>query len=220
MKRHKIDILRETYEAPAGMQRLLELAGGRNRFGDPFYRLVWGWNRLEWIGGRITDLDDAGKTIREVIELRQEPRYQSVLFNPNRWYIERWYPPEWYGSRRSWEVKTIEIEDGRSIPALGPYPERGDYEHFYTVEGPDGGFRQLTWPRAAWLASIVYTSERAYWQRQLEPGDALSKKRAGIAAEKRAERKQHREILDSTIDAFDYNPFVSFAGRDGKAAAS
>ena len=40
--------------------------------------------------------------------------------------------------------ETMEIVNGRSVAALGPYPSRGDYEHCFTLEGPRGEFVQLT----------------------------------------------------------------------------
>lgn len=208
----KIEVLREQHEAPENFQRMLELAGGTNIFGEPMYRFVWGQNRLEWVGGRWEDFDNSGVKTREVIELRQSPKYQSALFNPDRWYVERWYPPSWYGSPRAWAAKTIEIEDGRCVPALGPYPSRGDYEHFYTLEGPNGEFRGLTYSRAAWVAGIVWSSEKLFRARQEHPQHALSEKRAAFAKEKKDSRKRDLDALDSTIPAFDYQPFVSFAG--------
>src|SRR5207249_6013532 len=47
-------------------------------------------------------------------------------------------------SPRAWYAQTIERENGISIPALGPYPSRGEYEHCFTLEGPRGEFVQLT----------------------------------------------------------------------------
>jgi hypothetical protein len=99
----------------------LELAGGLNRFREPNYRAIWGWNRLAWIGGKFEERDSAtGSLLREVVELRQEPNYPAV----NRWHIEKWLPSETYGSPRAWWAQTAEIEGGRSVPALGPYPAR------------------------------------------------------------------------------------------------
>jgi hypothetical protein len=147
-----IRVLRETHEAPAAVARELELAGGRNRFGEPNYRAVWGWSRLDWIGGKWEDRDPAtGTLLREVVELRREPKY--VLHN--RWHIERWMPPESYGSPETWHAQTLEIENGRNIPALGPYPSRGDYEHCFTLEGPGGEFIQLTPAAARHIARAI-----------------------------------------------------------------
>ncbi len=125
-----IQITHESHEAPRHIAQTLERAGGVNRFGEPNFRAVWGWNRLGWIGGRWTDLDATGAVAREVIELRYTQKYSAH----NRWHIERWCAPEMYGSPESWAKQTLEIEDGRNISALGPFPSRGEYEHVFTLE--------------------------------------------------------------------------------------
>jgi hypothetical protein len=137
-----IHVLRETHDTPESVAHSLELAGGINRFREPNYRAVWGWNRLAWIGGKF--------------EERQEPKYPAV----NRWHIEKWLPPETYGSPRAWWAQTVEIEGGRSVPALGPYPARGDYEHCFTLEGPRGEFVQLTATIAQHIARAIEWSRR------------------------------------------------------------
>lgn len=129
-----IRVIRETHEAPASIQRRVAHAGGFNRLGEPNFRVVWGGSRLAWIGGRWTDRDAHGNVIREAIELRRSPKY----FPQERWHIERWLPPEAYGSPEMWRTQTTEIEDGISIPALGPYPSRGDYEHCFTLASSHG----------------------------------------------------------------------------------
>jgi hypothetical protein len=76
-------------------------------------------HRLGWIGGKFEDRNERGELVREVVELRSEPRYPQV----NRWHLERWVPAEAYGSPRAW---------------------RGEYEHCFTLQGPRGEFVQLT----------------------------------------------------------------------------
>src|ERR1700722_10205243 len=90
-----ISVIRETRVASEDVARELLLAGGMNRFGEANYRAVWGWSRLDWIGGKWEDHDPhTGTLLREVIELRREPKYLPH----DRWHIERWMPPESYGS--------------------------------------------------------------------------------------------------------------------------
>jgi len=149
-----IFIARETHEAPADVARELCLAGGRNRFGEANYRAVWGWSRLGWIGGKWEDRDAGGALLRETMELRLEPKYLPH----NRWHIERWLPPESYGSPEQWYAETMENENGRCIPALGPYPSRGEYEHCFTLEGPRGEFVQLTPAVARYVARAIEAS--------------------------------------------------------------
>jgi len=93
-----IRVTRETHDTPDAVARRLELAGGRNWFGQPNYRAVWGWNRFAWIGGKFEERHANGALLREVVELRQEPKYPAV----NRWHIEKWLPPEVDGSPRAW----------------------------------------------------------------------------------------------------------------------
>ena len=146
-----IRVLREGHEAPASIERRLRLAGGINRYGEAMYRAVWGWSRLGWIGGKWTDHNDDGSILREVVELRRVPKYVPH----DRWHIERWMPPESYGSPSDWYGYTIERENGVSVAALGPYPERGEYEHCFTLEGPRGEFVQLTPSIAEYVARAI-----------------------------------------------------------------
>jgi hypothetical protein len=150
-------ITRETHEAPSDVACELALAGGFNLFGEPNYRAVWGWSRMDWIGGKWEDRDSSGAIVREVVELRHEPKYLPH----DRWHIERWMPAESYGSPAEWHLQTLEIANGQSVPALGPYPSRGDYEHCFTLEGPHGEFIQLTPAVARHIARAIETSRVA-----------------------------------------------------------
>src|SRR5579862_8169129 len=146
-----IQVTRETHQPSASIQRRIARAGGANRYGEPNFRAVWGRSRLTWIGGRWTDHDAHGNATREIIELRRVPKY----FPLDRWHIERWTPPESYGSPDSWYRETVEVEDGRRIPALGPYPSRGEYEHCFTLETAAGEFLPLTPAACDWIIRAI-----------------------------------------------------------------
>lgn len=195
----RIIILRETHETPADVAWRLELAGGRNRFGDPNYRAVWGWNRLAWIGGKFEDRDDTGALVRERIELRREPKYPAV----NRWHIERWVPPEAYGSPRQWYAQTVELAYGRSVPALGPYPSRGDYEHCFTLETPRGKFVQLTATVAEYVARAIERSRSL----------PCFAKRSSLYDRARRDELAYEnwayDLLDDAVPAFHKQPFAT-----------
>lgn len=195
-----ISVLRERHETPEAVARRLELAGGRNPFGEPNYRAVWGWNRLAWIGGKFEDRDETGALLRERIELREEPKYPAV----NRWHIERWMPPETYGSPRAWYAQTVERENGVSIPALGPYPHRGDYEHCFTLETPSGEFVQLTPTVAEHIARAIEYSRKSRQQ-------TIS--RAKLYEREAREEQQYGDwaydVLDDAVPAFHRQPFVT-----------
>jgi hypothetical protein len=180
-----IHVIRETHETPTDAARELALAGSYNRFGEANYRAVWGWSRLDWIGGRWEDRDTAGKLLREVVELRREPKYVPH----DRWHIERWLPPESYGSPEQWRAETMEIQNGRSIPALGPYPSRGEYEHCFTLEGPRGEFVQLTPAVARHIARAIEASRSA----------PHTKRREALQERTRREEREYDSYADGVL---------------------
>ena len=194
-----IRVTRETHETPAWAARVLRAAGGINRFGEANFRAVWGWNRLAWVGGKFEDRDSAGTLIREAIELRREPKYPAV----NRWHIERWAPPEFYGAPRDWFRNTMEMEDGRAIPALGPYPSRGEYEHCVTLETPRGDFIPLT------PAALAHVARAIEWSRGLRAGE----RRAALDRRDAHEDRDYDSFADAVLSdaapAFHGVPFVA-----------
>lgn len=99
------------------------MAGGLNRFGDPNFRLVWGWSRYAWIGGKF-EIDLNGERCSYVGEAL-EPKYTAAL---NMWHLEGWVPPEKFPARELWDIEFTKRIDGVWVRQLGPYPERGEYE--------------------------------------------------------------------------------------------
>lgn len=196
-----IQILREQHQPSPDVARRLRLAGGINRFGQANYRAVWGWSRLSWVGGKWEDRDEAGNLLREIVELRQVPKYTPH----DRWHIERWLPPEAYGSPQDWYAQTVEREGGASVPALGPYPASGEYEHCFTLAGPNGEFVQLTSTVAEHIA------------RAIETGRNVSAGTRRQAVERREEQEEREydgwalDVLDSGGGAFHGSPFVTVA---------
>jgi hypothetical protein len=194
-----VEVIREKYEAPESVTRRLMMAGGVNRYGEANYRVVWGWSRLAWIGGKFEDRDEAGRLVREVVELRQEPKYAQL----NRWHVERWVPPEAYGSPRLWYAQTVEREDGVSVPALGPYPERGEYEHCFTVQTPRGEFVQLTATIAEYVACAI---ERSRCAARSAGRSVLYEKEDG---RERAYDQWAYDVMDDAAPALHGQPFVT-----------
>ena len=193
-----IRVTRETHETPESVARRLQIAGGNNRFGEANYKAVWGWSRLGWIGGKWEDRDDGGDIVREAIELRMVPKYTPH----DRWHIERWVEPEAYGSPRDWYAQTMERANGVSVPALGPYPVRGEYEHCFTLSGPNGEFVQLTPTVAEYVARAI---ERGRAVSSAERHEALAEREL---REDRAYDAWAFDALDSGSSAFAGSPFV------------
>lgn len=143
-----IKVVRETHETPEYVTERLIRAGGLNRFGEPNYRAVWGWNRLTLIGGEWEQDNLDGKPA--AYAMRRVPKYPQL----NRWHLEKWVAPEVYGSPWTWNGSVQERE-------LGPYPYRGEYEHAFTLEGPHGEFIQLSALAVEYIAQAIEKS-RAY----------------------------------------------------------
>lgn len=61
------------------------------------------------------------KPTRVVKEMRWIERYPDLT----GWLLQHWDPPTKYGSKQWWEDRKV---PGTDLQALGPFPERGDYE--------------------------------------------------------------------------------------------
>ena len=194
-----IRILRETHTPPLALISRISRAGGWNRFSQPNFRVVWGWSRLGWIGGKWTDRDASGNILRESIELRRVPKYLPH----DRWHVERWLPPETYGTPESWRALTLEREDGILIPALGPYPSRGEYEHCFTLAGLHGEFVSLD---VEACDKIVRAVEWARSRPRSARREAVHNREA--RSDQRWETRADA-ILDDAVPAFHSQPFVA-----------
>lgn len=180
-----IQIKRETHKASPEVSRVLREGGGLNTYGEPNYRAVWGQSRLDWIGGKWEDFDDNGILVREAIEVRRVPKYAC-----DRWIIERWMPAEFYGGPALWELQTFEQVDGEIIPALGPYPSRGDYELVFKLEDNLGEFVQLTpFIARAFVACLESSREESKISRR---------ERRSRAEEK--ENREYEAFADSVLN--------------------
>ena len=83
----------------------------------------------------------------------------------------------------------MEIVNGRNVPALGPYPSRGDYEHCFTLEGPRGEFVQLTPAVARHIARAIETSR----------GVPAAKKREALEERTRREEREYDAYADAVL---------------------
>jgi len=96
--------------------------------------------------------------IRAVFELRKEPIYFA---NPDRWHLEIWVPPSKYGSPMEWYSYTKQVHPSIpsvTLPGLGPYPSRGEYESAFVFENRAGEFTQLTAERVEFVCNLFHLS--------------------------------------------------------------
>lgn len=136
----------EHHVCPEHVVGELRLAGGSNTFGEPNFRVVWGYDRIipihgEWqdfeqFVGKLTDKVTGytetrkfTKLVKSVVETRMVPKYLPG----NCWHLEMWRPPEEYGSPEDWGKQGQEIIGCMTIDTAGPYPTRGEYELCYPL---------------------------------------------------------------------------------------
>ena len=117
---------------PPEYQDHVNSIGGFNRYGEPYFRIVWGQSEFEVVRGR----DAYGCVGAHTI---------SKHGNIPSWFIEVWKPPEcfgtpelWYSLGWDWELDTC---------TLGEYPWRGLYMpasfDLYVKKVTGGGTRYL-----------------------------------------------------------------------------
>ena len=128
----------EHHSCPAYIARALEVAGGKNRFDQPNFRAVWGYDRIVPIHGMWEEYEESEvfdptvrslrrKVItlkRSVVETREVPKYLPG----NCWHLECWRPPEEYGSPEQWGKLGEEVYGAMTVDTSGPYPSMGEYE--------------------------------------------------------------------------------------------
>lgn len=186
-------------ETPNWVKARLVTVGGRNRYGEPNYRVVWSSTRLETVGGEWDDHSESGIWIRTVVETRCVPKYWT---HPDRWIVERWMPPEQYGSPATWHQCTTEYIRGQAVAQLGPYPERGDYELAFVVEDRSGRFVQLTEAIVEGIVRCIEASRNF---------SAAEKKAALYRREERKQEDIRKENEDIAADAM-----LPFHGANGE----
>lgn len=118
----------ERRETPSWVNEAVLLLGGKNRYGKPNFRVIWGGNRTHKVGGFFKTIVE-GKPF-DIPEVRELLKY-----HPDRWHLERWRPPEIYGTQENWYKDTW--DELAQVHTQGDYPAEGDYEHvFYLAECP------------------------------------------------------------------------------------
>jgi hypothetical protein len=176
-----------------------------NRFGEPVYRIVWGEARLELVGGLWEDRDGRPEEqrvvshrgdsrdvnlIREIAEYRWIPKYGI-----QRWILEKWLPPEHYGDMVLWELTR---DEKSGLLPLGPFPQRGEYEHCFTFEA-NGQYIPLTPEVVSGIVRLIEAG-RTYTH---------SQRKAALEQAKQKKRKAWEDRVDDIVhdsqDAFNGN---------------
>lgn len=208
----------EHHNCPEEVKLRLLLAGGMNRFGQPNFRMVWGYDRIVKMTGEWQEVEPAqgtgvydhhGYEIKtppriksSVIETREVPKYLPG----NCWFLEKWCPPEMYGSPETWGRAGQEVSGGYTVDTAGPFPSCGEYEVVMplTVDGTLKGQRLPLYPAVVEMIVqlINKSTDFSYAQRR-------------AAIQQRLEREDHHfiaraeDILRDGLPAFAGQQFVT-----------
>jgi len=210
----------EQHDVPEALAERIRAKGGLNPHGEPNFRIIWGWKRLAWHGGKFYDRDDSGNCIREVVELRQTPKYLP----PNRWYFEMWVPAEYFAADEAdWKVKTLDIIDGVPIETLGPFPRNGDYEAVSVLQTPLAGecaknmvcscgnclqFAPLTATVVDALMAAIHASRHIPHAMKMAASRARREHQDRVAAEER------KDIVTDLQRPFGQRPYIVVPGQN------
>jgi hypothetical protein len=203
-------------------ERLREIAGD-NRFGDPMFRIVWGWNRLvemtgewqEWnryeamLVDKLTGYAEKREFIKldkSVVETRTVPKYLPG----NCWHLEMWRTPEEYGSPDQWGKAGQEVAGVMTLDTSGPYPYQGEYELVYplTSDLTSHGFCVPLEPMVIEevMRTIRYGKDNfGFLQRKAAIQQRMAREDAGFVA-------RTADILKDGLRPFASNPFVVVPG--------
>jgi hypothetical protein len=210
----------EHHECPADVTERLRLAGGINRFGEPNFRVVWGYDRIIKLHGEWQEFEQYMATltdkltgyaetrpltrlVRSVVETREVPKYTPA----NCWHLEKWRPPEEYGSPQQWRARGLEHTRFQTVDTSGPYPERGEYERCYPLTH-DGTINGTPIPLVADVVEEIVNMIRLSGEEKL----TYLQRRAAIMERVRREDEgfvaQTEDILREALPAFHGQEYV------------
>jgi len=168
---------------------------------------------------RISSVAEGGRQwggnvpIRSVVEVRAIPIYWELR---GRWVLERWRGAEAWGTPELWAMPqefggTMVTRQGKTVPALGAYPHRGDW----VTTGFSFSPTQLS---EDWVLRIVGMIEQGLAEIPQDPNAriALAVQQAEAEDVQKSEKRMAatREALANT-----YNPFDA-KSLGGQAQAS
>lgn len=201
------------------LQKELTKVGGVNQFGEPNFRLVWGQNERKIAFGALHMKYIIGRAIRwedkfdPKTNLHTKERIVEEIGLP-RFILEEWMPPDFFGTPQVWENHRWNWIDGIREDNLGPYPERGRYVHYSTVETDEGEFR---YPDQRELNLVA----QAMWDRRNVTHNLEQEMKDEREAVERAEQKREDDLEQDLKDSINihYNRLTEGSHRANKGGS-
>lgn len=174
---------------PEGVEQALLDFGGLNPFGQPNYRIVWGWTRGDWFGG----------------EWRL--KYIDKERHKERWHLEKWVPAESFGSPEQWYQSAIMDVHGTAVNVLGEFPGNGDYVRVVIFENYHTG--EYVEPDADMVREAITRNRQHAEQSRQQVHDKIQ---AEIDRKKKAVSDKQDEILGEAEAAFAFKNWMPVSG--------
>jgi hypothetical protein len=174
---------------PESVEHALVDFGGLNIYGQPNYRIVWGWQRGDWFGG----------------EWRL--KYQDRDRHKERWHLEKWVPAESFGSPEKWYQSAIMDVGGEPMNVLGEFPGNGDYVRVVVFENYHTG--EYVEPDADMVREAI-TRNRQYAERSRQ--QIHDKIQAEMDRKKKAVSDKQDDILGDAEAAFAFKTWMPVSG--------
>lgn len=205
----------ETRQCPKEYQDRLTRTFGKNQFGDPYIKLVWGQSAFIRMGNVWRD-----RFGTERAGYRERYQVNGLAC----WCIMRWKGPTTYGSPRMYYVNTylptrqlgdsplIQYDSMDGYYVTSEYPWRGRYEPMYTLiskEFVDGKLEVTHFPLSHYLIDTLIPMVLAFQKLTVQEQQAA--KQAAKAAEERAKTEHIADILEDGMPSF-WGP-VSYNGQ-------
>jgi hypothetical protein len=200
-----------------GVERVCREYGGLNRFGEPNFRIVWGWRRLMLLEGVWRRAVPAAVIVKGIPQHMMDTEtvfvgakwVQKYPTLNNFFIMERWMPPEHYGTKGAWyDLNTkADPETGEVFLEGGPYPSRGDYEMIWHFHNPwTKGFEQVTENMAI---------DRIRWNQARQartPGDVRKECNFHNDYERKLADQRADDAHEKNVAAFPMKPWVPTTG--------
>lgn len=167
---------------------------GKNDYGKPMIRLVWGPDEhriafgklrkkyLAAIVNKMTHWEEKTSkgTIRKYppsgsppldlpIDSMVYPVYEKIDIGKPRWFLEEWWPPELV--THDWEENRYDWKDGIRVDVLGPAPTEGMYRTFLCIQTEDGKYREPNESDLETVRHLIYMRDqekKEYGNRELQ----------------------------------------------------
>lgn len=185
--------------------RFIAKYGGRNLYGDPLFRLVWGAERRHWKVAVWHDKDAHGNVVRRVRECRYHWKYPKFV---QSWVLEFWKPPTEFegGDRERW-LQRRGYKDaiaGRIDQPVDVFPSRGDYEIFDFFGGDDA-------PPPT-VMNVKHSIDRYRALREMTRAQFDSDEAARAAREDLRTTMHYYDMVRDATRPSAHEPWVSMAG--------